>query len=37
MTMTEPGMVIIGAGKAGARAVIGLREHGWQEIGRAHV
>ena len=23
-------MVIVGAGKAGARAVIGLREHGWQ-------
>ncbi|MGH6854273.1 MAG: NAD(P)/FAD-dependent oxidoreductase [Aestuariivirga sp.] len=28
--MFEPGMVIVGAGKAGARAVIGLREHGWQ-------
>src|SRR5262245_56604925 len=28
--MTEPGMVIIGAGKAGARAVISLREHGWK-------
>ncbi len=23
-------MIIVGAGKAGARAVIGLREHGWQ-------
>ena len=23
-------MVIVGAGKAGARAVVGLREHGWQ-------
>ncbi len=28
--MTEPGMVIVGAGRAGARAVVGLREHGWQ-------
>ncbi|MBC8036464.1 MAG: FAD-dependent oxidoreductase [Rhizobiales bacterium] len=28
--MSEPGMVIVGAGRAGARAVIGLREHGWQ-------
>ena len=28
--MGEPGMVIAGAGRAGARAVIGLREHGWQ-------
>ena len=28
--MTEPGMVIIGAGKAGARAVVSLREHGWK-------
>jgi 3-phenylpropionate/trans-cinnamate dioxygenase ferredoxin reductase subunit len=27
--MTEPGMVIVGAGKAAARAVVGLREHGW--------
>ena len=24
-------MVIVGAGRAGARAVIGLREHGWQD------
>ena len=29
MTMADAGMVIIGAGKAGARAVVGLREHGW--------
>lgn len=28
--MTETGMVIIGAGKAGARAVVSLREHGWK-------
>ncbi len=28
--MAEPGMVIVGAGRAGARAVVGLREHGWQ-------
>ncbi|MGH6821647.1 MAG: NAD(P)/FAD-dependent oxidoreductase, partial [Methylocella sp.] len=28
--MIEAGMVIVGAGRAGARAVIGLREHGWQ-------
>lgn len=28
--MTEAGMVIIGAGKAAARAVVGLREFGWQ-------
>ncbi|MBM3520759.1 MAG: ferredoxin reductase [Alphaproteobacteria bacterium] len=28
--MVEPGMVIVGAGKAGARAAVGLREHGWQ-------
>src|SRR5437773_1861598 len=27
--MAEAGMVIVGAGKAGARAVVGLREHGW--------
>jgi 3-phenylpropionate/trans-cinnamate dioxygenase ferredoxin reductase component len=27
--MNDPGMVIIGAGKAGARAVVSLREHGW--------
>jgi 3-phenylpropionate/trans-cinnamate dioxygenase ferredoxin reductase subunit len=28
--MAEAGMVIIGAGKAGARAVVSLREHGWK-------
>ncbi|MBI3673346.1 MAG: FAD-dependent oxidoreductase [Rhizobiales bacterium] len=28
--MAEAGMVIVGAGKAGARAVVGLREHNWQ-------
>jgi 3-phenylpropionate/trans-cinnamate dioxygenase ferredoxin reductase subunit len=28
--MSEAGMVIIGAGKAAARAVVGLREFGWQ-------
>ncbi len=28
--MAETGMVIVGAGRAGARAVVGLREHGWQ-------
>lgn len=28
--MTAAGMVIIGAGKAAARAVVGLREFGWQ-------
>jgi 3-phenylpropionate/trans-cinnamate dioxygenase ferredoxin reductase subunit len=27
--MSAPGMVIVGAGKAGARAVIALRENGW--------
>jgi 3-phenylpropionate/trans-cinnamate dioxygenase ferredoxin reductase subunit len=27
--MSEAGMVIVGAGKAAARAVVGLREHGW--------
>jgi 3-phenylpropionate/trans-cinnamate dioxygenase ferredoxin reductase subunit len=27
--VTERAMVIVGAGKAGARAVVGLREHGW--------
>ncbi len=27
--MTDASMVIIGGGKAGARAVVGLREHGW--------
>ncbi len=29
--MSLPGMVIAGAGKAGARAVLALREHGWKE------
>lgn len=28
--MSDSGMVVIGAGKAGARAVVGLREHGWK-------
>jgi 3-phenylpropionate/trans-cinnamate dioxygenase ferredoxin reductase component len=28
--MSEPGMVIVGSGKAAARAVVGLREHGWK-------
>ena len=28
--MTEASMVIVGAGKAGARAVVSLREHGWK-------
>src|SRR3954453_18635949 len=27
--MAEAGMVIVGAGKAGARAIVALREHGW--------
>ena len=27
--MPEPGMVIVGGGKAGARAVVGFRENGW--------
>ena len=27
--MTEAGMVIVGGGKAGARAVVGFRENGW--------
>lgn len=27
--MTAPGMVIVGAGEAGARAALALREHGW--------
>src|SRR5206468_11348599 len=27
--MTVPGMVIVGAGEAGARAAMALREHGW--------
>ena len=28
--MSEPGMVIVGSGKAAARAVVGLREFGWK-------
>jgi 3-phenylpropionate/trans-cinnamate dioxygenase ferredoxin reductase subunit len=28
--MADAGMVIVGAGKAAARAVVGLREYGWQ-------
>jgi len=28
--MAAPGMVIIGAGEAGARAALALREHGWE-------
>jgi 3-phenylpropionate/trans-cinnamate dioxygenase ferredoxin reductase component len=28
--MSDPGMVIIGGGKAGARAAIGFRENGWE-------
>ena len=27
--MVAPGMVIVGAGEAGARAAMALREHGW--------
>ena len=27
--MSEGGMVIVGGGKAGARAVVGFRENGW--------
>jgi 3-phenylpropionate/trans-cinnamate dioxygenase ferredoxin reductase subunit len=30
IAMIEGGMVIIGGGMAGSRAIIGLREHGWQ-------
>jgi 3-phenylpropionate/trans-cinnamate dioxygenase ferredoxin reductase subunit len=28
--MSEPGMVIVGGGKAGARAAVGFRENGWK-------